>query len=145
FRGAEARERALAVRVADVAQTLRGGLERLLPRGLAEDLVPLLGIDGEVLVLRHARLADERLRQPVAMLHVVEAVAALHAETGRVRRAVTAFNVENLVALDVVRELTADAAVRTDGVDRFVRRDLPDLTCRHQRAGRTRLHALAAC
>ena len=40
-------------------------------------------------------LRMQRLRQPMAVLHVVEAVAALDAETAGVRRTVLALHVEN--------------------------------------------------
>ena len=75
LRRTESGERALAVRVADVAQSLRGKVERFVPGRLAEHLMPPVGIDGEVLVLRHAGLANERFGEPVPVLHVIEAVA----------------------------------------------------------------------
>src|SRR6185503_5232277 len=140
----ESRERALAVRVPDLAKTLRGDLERFFPRRFAEDVAPVLRIDREVLVLRHARLPDERLREPMPMLHVVEAVAAFHTEPARICRTVAALDVENRVALDVVRELAADAAVRAHGVDLLVDFDCANRARGHERAGRARLHALAA-
>ena len=82
--------------------------------------------------------------QAMLVLHVVEAVAALDAEPARVRRAVLALHEQNLVRLDVVGELAADAAVRADRLHLLVGDDLPDFAGRHERPGRTGLHALAA-
>ena len=144
LRRAEAGERPLAVGVADVAQPLGGEVERFLPRRFAEHLGPVVRIDGEVLVLGDARLADQRLRQAVLVLHVVEAVAPLDAQAARVRRTVLALHEEDLVVLDVVGELAPDAAVRAHRVDRLLGTTLRDLARGHQRAGRTRLDAFAA-
>ena len=52
FGGAETGERPLAVGIAGLAQALGRDVERFFPGGLAEDLLPVLGIDDEVLVLR---------------------------------------------------------------------------------------------
>src|SRR5205814_4052293 len=77
FRGAEAGKRPFPVRVARLAQPSRRDVERFLPANLAEDLPPFLGIDDEVLVLRNARFANQRLRQAMPVLDVVESVAPL--------------------------------------------------------------------
>ena len=114
FRGAVAGKRTLAVPIARVEEAARRGFERFFPARLAKHLVPLLGIDDEVLVLRDVRLANQRLRQAMAMLDVVEAVAPLHAEAAGVGRAVLPLHVEDAVVLDVIGELTADPAVRAD-------------------------------
>ena len=140
----ETGERSLAVRVADVSQSLRGKGERLVPGRFAEHAAPVVGIDGEVLALLHPRLADERRGEPMLVLHVVEAVPALDAQPARVGRAVLALHVENRVALDVVRELAADAAVWADRLHLPVGHRQADVAGRHERAGRARLHALAA-
>ena len=83
------------------------------------------------------------------MAHIVEAEAALDAEPVLVRRSVAAADVEELVVLDVVGELAADPAIGAHAVDRAVGE--PDAHVRlvhqrrrHQRAGRTGLHAFAA-
>src|SRR6516225_8366428 len=82
-------------------------------------------------------------------MDVVEAEAALDAEPVLVCRSVAAGDVKKLVVLDVISELATDAAIRTDAIDRAVR--FPgkhiarvDQRRRHQRAGRTGLHAFAA-
>ena len=59
-------------------------------------------------------------------LHVVEAEAALDAQPLVVRRTVAPFDVNDLVVLDVVRELAADAAVRAHR-----RRPCLSIGCRH--------------
>src|SRR5262249_14750369 len=106
-------------------------------------VAPVVGIDDEVFALRNAGLADERSRKTVLVPDVVEAVPALHAEPARVRRALLALHEQNLVVLDVIRELTADAAVRTARLDLVVGDGRADARG-HQRSGRARLHALAA-
>ena len=61
--------------------------------------------------------ADQRLRQPVGVVDVVEAEAALDAEPVLVGRAVAAVDVEDPVVLDVHRGLAADAAIGAERVD----------------------------
>src|SRR5262249_2673104 len=108
---AEAGERLGAVAIADRLEPGGGAVERLLPAGGAEMRPGIGGIDRVVGVLGDAILADERLREPMRMGHVVEAEAALDAEPVLVRRPVAAGDVEQLVVLDVVGELAADAAI----------------------------------
>ena len=125
FRRAEAGERARAVAVADFHQALGGAVERLLP-GRRAEMRPWIGrIDQIVGGLGDAVLAHQRLRQAMRMAHVVEAEAALDAEPVLVRRAVAAADVEQLVVLDVVGELAADAAIGAHAVDRAV----ADIAC----------------
>ena len=98
---------------------------------------------------RHAVLADHRLQQPLRVVHVIEAEAALDAEPVLVGRAVLAGDVEQLVVLDVIGELAADAAIGADAVDLAVGLAGEnvvgvDQRRRHQRAGRAGLHAFAA-
>src|SRR5262245_65925375 len=100
------------MRVPDLAQPPGGAVERLVPAGLTEDVVPVVWIDREILVLGNPRPANERHTQPVPVLDVIESVAALDAEPADVRRAVAARHEENAVRLDVVGELAPDAAVR---------------------------------
>ena len=76
---AEAGERSLPVDVPDLTQALGSVFERLFPACLAEYVSPIVRIDDEVLVLPHARLADERRGEAMFVLHVVEAVPALDA------------------------------------------------------------------
>ena len=78
------------------------------------------------------------------MVRVVEAVAALDAQAPVVGRAVAAFDEEDLVVLDVVGQLAADAAVRAERLDLLVGHRERDVARRHQRAGRAGLHAFAA-
>src|SRR5690606_38725419 len=70
--------------------------------------------------------------------------AALDAQASFVGRAASALHVEDLVVLDVIGELTPDAAVRADGIDGPVNHRLRDVACWHERPGRAGLHALAA-
>ena len=77
-------------------------------------------------------------------MRVVEAVAALDAQPLVVGRAVAAVDEEDLVVLDVVGQLAADAAIRAERLHLLVGDRERDLARRHQRAGRAGLHALAA-
>ena len=95
--------------------------------------------------LRHARLADQRLRQPLRVADVVEAEAALDAQPLVIGGAVAPFDVHDLVVLDVVRDLAADAAIRAHRRDLAVDRLQERVVRRRERAGRARLHAFAAC
>ncbi len=86
----------------------------------------------------------KRLRQAMRMVRVVEAVAALDAQASVVGRAVSPFDIEDLVVLDVVGELAADAAIRAHRFDLLVGHGERGVARRHQRAGRAGLHAFAA-
>ena len=146
---AEAGERARAVAVADFDETGGGAVERLLPGRLAE-MRPRIGrIDQIVGSLADAVLADHRLGQAVRIADIVEAEAALDAQPVLVRRSVLAADVDELVVLDLIGELAADAAIRAHAVDlavglAFVDVVVVDQRRRHQRAGRAGLHAFAA-
>src|SRR6516164_6858408 len=83
------------------------------------------------------------------IVDVIEAEATLDAEPVLVGRSVAAGDVKKLVVLDVISELAADTAIGTDAVDRAVRcpgKNIArvDQRRRHQRPGRTGLHAFAA-
>src|SRR5437868_10484206 len=81
-------------------------------------------------------------------MNVVETEAALDTEPVLIGRSVLARDVEKLVVFDVIGELAADAAIRTNAVDRpigFSGKDIALVDQRrwHQRAGGTGLHAFA--
>ncbi len=106
-------------------------------------------IDQIVGGFRDAVLADQRLRQALRIADIVEAEAALHAQPVLVGRAVAAGDVKQLVVLDLVGELAADAAIGADAVHLAVGEFgahvlVVDQRRRHQRAGRAGLHAFAA-
>src|SRR5438309_1855712 len=143
FRGAVARER-IAVLIADRFQPIGRQVERFIPSRFAEHLGPVAWVDREIRALLHPRLADERLRQPVRMVRVIEPVTSLHAQPIVIRRAVLAGDELNLVFGDVIGEQTADAAEWADAVHLLLDRLQSDAACRHQRAGGARLHAFAA-
>ena len=117
---AEAGERARAVAVADFLQAGGGAFHRLLPGRLAEMRQRVRRIDQIVGSFGDAVLADHRLHQALRIGDVVEAEAALDAEPVLVGRAVRAGDRDELVVLDLVGELAADAAIRADAVDRAV-------------------------
>src|SRR5699024_7727135 len=59
----------------------------------------------------------ERLRQPVRVGAVVEAVTALDAQAAFVGRPVAAIDLHDAVVLDVVRHLATDTAIRANRFD----------------------------
>jgi len=99
---------------------------------------------------RRIRAPDQGPGQPVRVVDVVEAEAALDAKPPLVRRAVDALDVFHLAVLDLQADLAADAAERADrfhlGVEIAAVANLIGIEhgCRHQRAGRAGLHAFAA-
>ena len=95
---AEPGQRAPAVAVADAHQARGGAVERLVPGRLAEMRKGVGRIDIDV-VLRDAVLADQRLRQPVGVVDVVEAEPALDAEPVVVGRPVPALDRDDAVVL----------------------------------------------
>ena len=141
---AEAGERLRAVRVAQLRQAAAGELERLFPGRLAEDVEDAVRVHRRVGALGRVGAADQRHAQALRVVRVVEAVAALDAQALVVGRAVAAVDEEDLVVLDVVGQLAADAAVRAERLHLLVGDRERDVARRHQRAGRARLHALAA-
>src|SRR5208282_320365 len=107
------------------------------------------GIDLIVRALGHPRLADERLGEPVGVMHIVEAEAALDAEPRMVCRARPALGIKQLVVLDLEGDLAAHPAIGADAVDLAVR-FLGEALARvehgrgHERARGAGLHAFAA-
>ncbi len=105
-------------------------------------------VDRDV-VLGDAVLADQGLGQPVGVMDVVEAEAALDAQPVVVGRPVLARDRDDVVVLDLVDQLAADAAIGADALDLAVGSVgvdavLVDQARRHQGAGRTGLDAFAA-
>ena len=82
------------------------------------------------------------------MMDVVKTKTALDAEPVVIGRAIAAFGIDDFLVLDLIGDLAADAAERTERVDLPVgigdaRLLVVEHDGRHQRAGRTGLHALA--
>ncbi len=75
---------------------------------------------------------------------VIEAVSPLDAQARVVGGAVAPLDIEDFIVLDVIGELAAHAAVRTQRMDGLVGHGERHVAGRHERAGRTGLHALAA-
>ncbi len=83
------------------------------------------------------------------MVDVIETKATLDAEPVVIGRAVAALGIDDLLVLDLIGDLAADAAERAQRVHLLVgvcdaRLVLVEHHRRHQRAGRTGLHAFAA-
>ena len=103
--------------VGDPAQAIGGGVERLVPGGLAEMARRVGRVDLVVPALADPIFSDQRRGQPVRVIDIVEAEAALDAEPAFVGRAVAAVDLDNPVVLEVIGELAADAAIGADAVD----------------------------
>src|SRR6187551_115944 len=145
----EAGQRTRTIAIANFFQTGSGALHCLFPRRFAEVRKWVRRIDQIVGSFRNAILAHHRLGQALRITDVVKAEAALHAKAVLVCRTVAARYVQKRVVLDVVGELAADAAVRAYAVDLTVGKLgthvlVIDQRRRHQRTGRTGLHAFAA-
>src|ERR1044072_7358726 len=133
------------------APRLAACLKKVAATGwLSVGVAPITMMTSEFLRdLAYAVLADERLHQSLGIVHVVEAEAPFHAEALLVRRAVLAGDGDDLVVLDLIGELAADAAIGADAVDFAVGLAGKEIVLvhhrrRHQRAGRAGLHALTA-
>src|SRR5215470_14640939 len=77
LRRAESRERSLPVLVADISESSGRNVQGLFPCCFAKGFKPVVRIDNEVLVLRHAGLSDQRLSEAVYVLDVVKTITAL--------------------------------------------------------------------
>src|SRR5262249_14713783 len=138
------------VLVANIFETLGGTIERLLPCGNAKMRPGISRIDLVIGVLGYSVLADQRMMQPVLVMNVIKTETPLHTQPVLIGRSVAPGNVGKLVVLDVIGEQAADPAVGTNAVDLAVSRAGEDVVAvdqsrRHQGAGGTGLHALAAC
>ena len=118
---AEAGQRLDALLVADPDQAACRDVERLLPGGFAEMRERIGRIDLVVGILLRIRQPHQRLGQPMRMMDVVEAETAFDAEPVVVGRPVAALGVDDLLVLDLIGDLAADAAERTQRVDLAVR------------------------
>ena len=92
---------------------------------------------------------DQRPEEAVRVAHVVEPEASLDAQAALVGRPVPAPHGHDVAVSNLIRDLAADAAVRTDAVRLFERQPAVgtvrvDPGRLHQRPGRAGLHALAA-
>ena len=145
--GAEAGQRLAAVRLADGREALRRHVEGLVPSGFPERLARVGGRLGGLRII--LRLANQRHQQTLAVVHVIEAVAALDAQPPVVHRAGAPGHLHDGVGLGVHRvgDAAADAAVGAQGVDLLVvtvRQQRQGEGLVGQRAGRAGGHALAA-
>jgi len=146
---AEAGERFHALLVADLDEALGGDVERFIPGRFAEMRERIGGIDLVVGILLRIRQPHQRLGQPMRMMDVVEAEAALDAEPVVIGGSVAALGIDDLLVLDLIGDLTADAAERAQRVHLPVRIGDAGLVFIehhgwHQRASRTGLHTFAA-
>src|SRR6185312_2412044 len=141
---AEPGERLAAVLVANALQRPTRHLQRLFPARFAKHRERIGRVHDEVRALGDTLLANQRPGQALRVMHVVVAIATLDAQALMVRRAVAAFDSYDLVVLDVIVELAADAAVRADGWYDLVGNDQIGVVRRRQGSGRTGLHAFAA-
>ncbi|GBD42222.1 hypothetical protein HRbin39_01611 [bacterium HR39] len=147
--GAEGGERPAALPFEDALQARRREIQRLLPARLAEVRPRVLVIHIVVGTLGDALPAHQWPGEPVRMVDVVEAEAALDAQPAQIGRTRCAGDVADAPVLHVVDELAAHAAVGAYGAHRGILAAvgpaaLVDDGGGQQRAGGTGLHALAA-
>src|SRR6056297_1650480 len=119
FGAAETRNGRTAMGVLEPLQLTRRQVERLVPLRLAEEFVPVAGIDIEALG-RCILAPDERLGQAVRVVDIVVAKAPLDTQPPLVCRAVDALDILDLAVLDLERHMTADTAERADTLHLFV-------------------------
>src|SRR6056297_863253 len=149
FGAAETRNGRTAMGVLEPLQLTRRQVERLVPLRLAEEFVPVAGINVEALG-RCILAPDERLGQAVRVVDIVVAKAPLDTQPPLVCRAVDALDILDLAVLDLKRHLTADTAERADALHLFLVIGAVALLrvvhhrCGHQRAGGAGLHAFTA-
>ena len=146
---AEAGERVRPLFVADPAQPAGGALQCLLPARLPEVFERVRRVHDNIGGFRDIVAPDQRFRQALRAVGIVEAEAALDAQPLLVGRAVASVDVEQLAVLQVVGDLAADAAIGADALDFLVGKSGAhtrgvEQIGRHQGAGRAGLHALAA-
>src|SRR6056297_3326754 len=115
FGAAETRNGRTAMGVLEPLQLTRRQVERLVPLRLAEEFVPVAGIDIEAL-WRGVLAPDERLGQAVRVVDIVVAEPPLDTQPPLVGRAIDALDILYLAVLDLERDLTADAAERADAL-----------------------------
>ena len=132
------------MRVAQRAQAAGSQGQGLVPARLAEHRPPVTGPIQRLPVLGRARLADQRHRQALGMVGIVETEPALDAQPTLVGRAVAAVHSDDALVLDLVGHLAAHAAERADRGDLAIHLMRADQGLGHQRAGGTGLHAFAA-
>ena len=138
-------ERLRSVLVAELGQSGCRSVERFVPTRFAEMGQRIRRVDLVSGFAGGTVFANKRLGQSVRVAHIVEPEAALDAQSPVVgRAALTPGHGENLVVLDAVGDLAADAAIGADAIDLFVGLDLTDFVAGHKRTGRARLDALAA-
>src|SRR5580692_608106 len=144
FSGPKTSERPLAISIPDLPKSLRRDVQCFFPTSLAENLLPVVGVNDEILDLRKSRLTDKRFGQAMLVLDVIESVAPFDAQTVRVRGPVLSLNIEDFVVLDVVGKLAADAAIGAYRIDFFVCDHFAYRASGHQSSGRAGLDALPA-
>ena len=148
FGRAEARQCLSTLLVADLDEAFGGDVERLFPGSFAEVSERIGRIDLVVGVLLDSRQPHQRLGQTVGVMDVVETKAAFDAKSVVIGRTVAAFSVDDLLVLDLIGDLAADAAIRAKRIDLAVWIGDPGLVLikhhrGHQCAGRASLHAFA--
>jgi hypothetical protein len=145
----EAGERFHALLVPDFHEAFCRKIQRFLPRRLAEMREGIRRIDLVVGILARVRKPDQRLCEPMRMMDIVEAKTSLDAEAVVIGGPVAALGIDDLLVLDLIGDLAAHAAKRTQRIDLPVGVGHAGLLFikhhgRHQRAGRAGLHAFTA-
>ncbi len=77
------------------------------------------------------------------MMNIIKPITAFDTQTTMVRRAITAFNVENFIVFNIVGKLTTHATIRTNRFNLTVRFHHAHFIGRHQCTGWASLHTFA--
>src|SRR5207237_10903610 len=97
--------------IPDLAQAAGGPLQRLLPAGLPEIPVDLLGKD-ELRGLGRPLAPEQGFSQAVRVMDIVKSIPALDTQAAVVGRTVAAIDIEDGSVLDIEAQKTADPTVR---------------------------------
>src|SRR5262249_54191707 len=130
--GAKTRKRTRTVRIADALEAGGGAVERLLPGGEPEMGPGISRIDGIVDLFRNAVAADHRPGEALRIVDVIEAEPTFYTQPVMVGRAVLAGHIEQLVVLDVIGQLAADAAIGAHRIDLAIRIGAADVVVADQ-------------
>src|SRR6478736_8940627 len=123
-------------------------VQRLVPACLAKMRERVRGID--IKPFWQSGLPDQRLHQPLRILHIVEAKSAFDAQAILIGVAVATLDEGDCVVLDLITDLAADTAIWADRMNLAINLaaamlgDWIDDRFRHERAGGTGLHAFSA-
>src|SRR5262249_58679843 len=129
-------------------KSLGRNVQRLVPACLAKMRERVRGID--IKPFLQPGLSDQRLHQPLRILHIIEAKSAFDAQSILIGVAVATLDEGDCVVLDLIAYLAADTTIWADRVNLAIHLaaamlgDGIDNRFWHERAGGTGLHTFSA-